>query len=215
MADTGEHKFVPKKMKINVWGMDAAGRAFTESMQTVQIARGAVELDTPRRLKVEEIVGVGANGMKSRFRVISTLLVTKDTWRTLLEDMGGTCMWETELANPDVVKEEKTERRRHPRWPVRGSAQLFNADRSSSSGARLVDISRGGYYIETLAPSPAGSDLEITIECNQIRVETRGKVCTSHPSIGMGVEIQGFLTPDDEQRFETLLEMVESGMQIG
>src|SRR3954471_962021 len=142
MADTGAHDFVPKKMKVSVWGMDAAGRPFTESMQAVHIAKGAVEIDTPRRLKVDEIVGVGANGMKSRFRVISTLLVTKDTWRTLLEDMGGKCMWEKELANPDALPQEKTERRKHLRWPVRGSAVLYNADRSSSSTARLADVSR-------------------------------------------------------------------------
>jgi hypothetical protein len=214
MADTGEHAFVPKKMKISVWGMDAAGRPFTESMQTVRIARDAVEVDTPRRLKVEEIVGVGANGMKSRFRVFSTLLVTKDTWRTLLEDLGSTCMWEKELADPDAAEAQKAERRKHQRWPVRGSAVLYNTDRSSSSTARLADISRGGYYIETLAPSPTGSQLEVLIECNQIRVETRGKVCTSHPSIGMGVQIEGFLSPQDEQRFETLLETVEGGMQF-
>lgn len=212
MADTNEHVFVPKKMTISVWGMDASYRPFIESMTTAQIARRAVEVDTERILRVGEILGVGVNGMKSRLRVVSTRLFTKNTYRVQLEELGETCMWEQELAHPDAPVEEKKERRKHRRFPVRGSALLHNRDRSSSSRARLVDISRGGYYVETLAPLPPGAMTEITLECNDFAVDTTGKICTSHPSIGMGVEIQGFRSPEDEQRFHQLLAAVEEGL---
>jgi hypothetical protein len=212
MADTDGNDFVPKKMTISVWGMDATNRPFTENMQTVQIARRAVEFDTPRQMRIGEIVGAGANGMKSRFRITSSRLFTKDTYRVQMEDLGTACMWERELANPDAVAEEKKERRKHRRWPVRGEAVLHNQDRSSSSRARLVDISRGGVYVETLAPLAPGSVAQITIECEGVSVDANAKVCTSHPSIGMGMEIQGFQSADAEARFQEMIERVERRM---
>jgi hypothetical protein len=211
MPDTSEHKFVPKKMQISVWGMDANNHAFVDTMTTVHLALKAVEVDTQRRLKVGEILGAGANGMKSRVRVSGSKLIGKDTYRVLFEDLGAVCMWEKELANPDQVSEEKKERRKHRRWPVRGSVVLHNRDRTSSSRARLVDISLGGFYVEMLAPLSAGADADITIDCEDVLVDTKVRVCTSHPSIGMGVQIQEFVTPDDRRRFESLLEKVEQG----
>lgn len=212
MADTGGHDFVPKKMKLSVWGMDASYRPFIDTMTTASLARRAVEVDTERILRVGEILGAGVNGMKSRLRVVSSRLFTKNTYRVLMEDLGETCMWEKELANPDLAVEEKKERRKYQRFPVRGSALLHNRDRSSSSRARLVDISRGGFYVETLAPLAPGSLADITLECNELAVDTTGKVCTSHPSIGMGVEIQGFRSAEDEQRFHDLIAAVEQGL---
>jgi hypothetical protein len=212
MADTGGHDFVPKKMALSVWGMDASNRPFIETMTTAQIARRAVEVDTERILRIGEIVGAGANGLKSRLRIVSSRLFTKNTYRVLMEDLGEVCMWEKELANPDLPAQAKQERRKHQRFPVRGSALLHNRDRSSSSRARLVDISRGGFYVETLAPLAPGSNAEITLECNDLSVDTTGKVCTSHPSIGMGIEIKAFRSTDDEQRFQQLIATVEQGL---
>lgn len=211
MSDTAEHKFVPKKMQISVWGMDANNRAFVDTMTTVHLAQKAAEVDTQRQLKVGEILGAGANGMKSRVRVASSKLVSKDTYRVQLEDLGKACMWEKELASPDPLAEEKKERRKHQRWPVRGTAILHNRDRTSSSRARLADISLGGFYVETLAPLPAGATAEITLDCKDVVIDTRVRVCTSHPSIGMGVEIESFASPEAEHRFRELLNAVEEG----
>jgi hypothetical protein len=211
MSDTGAHKFVPKKMQISVWGMDANNRAFVDTMTTVQIAEKAAEVNTQRQLKIGEILGAGAHGMKSRVRVASSKLVSKDTYRVQLEDLGNTCMWANELANPDQAPEEKKERRKHKRWPVRGTAVLHNRDRTSTSRARLVDVSLGGFYVETLAPLSAGASAEITLECNQLLIDTKVRVCTSHPSIGMGVQIEGFASSEDEQRFQKLLNAAEIG----
>jgi hypothetical protein len=210
MSDTAEHRFVPKKMKISVWGMDANNRAFVDTMTTVQLAQKAAEVDTQRQLKVGEILGAGANGMKSRVRVASSKLVSKDTYRVQVEDLGNVCMWEKELANPDVLVEQK-ERRKHKRWPLRGTAVLHNPERTSSSRARLVDVSLGGFYVETLAPLAPGANADITLEYRQLLIDTKVRVCTSHPSIGMGVQIESFASSDDEQRFRRLLNAAEQG----
>lgn len=192
--------------------MDASGRAFIESYTTVQIAERAVEFESPRPLRVGEIVGAGVNGMKSRFRVLSSRLYVKDTYRIVLEDQGTACMWTTELASPDEVVDTKKERRRHVRYPARGTVYVHNNDRTTSSQARLVDISRGGCYIETLAPAAKGSSLDLTIQSEGLSVDVKARVCTSHPSIGMGVELSGFGSPNDEARYAQLLEEIEKSV---
>lgn len=212
MVPAPQHEFVPKRFTLSIWGMDAEGHAFIQNVQTANIARNAIEFDCSRKLRVGEIIGGGVHGLKSRFRIASSRLFTKDTYRVVMEDLGESCMWEKELASPDVVVETKQERRRHKRWPVRGRVEVHNAGRTASSEARLVDISQGGCYIETLAPSGSGTQLEITLNCEGFSVAAAVSVCTSHPSIGMGVEIKHFLSPEDDERYRELLARVESGL---
>jgi hypothetical protein len=209
MSTEPAHRFVPKKMSLSVWGMDASGRAFIESYQTVQIAERAVEFESPRPLRVGEIMGAGVNGLKSRFRVLSSRLYVKDTYRIVLEDLGTACMWTKELASPDELVDTKKERRRHTRFPARGAVYVHNKDRTTSSQARLVDISIGGCYIETLAPVAKGTQLDLTIQSKGLSIELRASVCTSHPSIGMGVELNGFHSSEDEARYSQLLATIE------
>jgi hypothetical protein len=206
---SSEHNFVPKKLPLRVWGMDARGQAFVEMMPTVQIAEKAVEVDCKRQLRIGEIVGGGIHGLKSRFRIVSSFISGKDTYRVQLEDLGETCMWPAELASPDVITEEKQERRKHARYPARGSVLIHNQDRTASAQARLVDLSAGGCYIETLAPAPKESQLDITIQSEGFNVEARVRICTSHPSIGMGAEIVRFSSAQDSSSFRELLALTE------
>jgi hypothetical protein len=209
---SAEHNFVPKKLQLRVWGMDARGQAFVETMPTVQIAEKAVEIDCKRQLRIGEIVGGGIHGLKSRFRIVSSFISGKDTFRIRMEDLGGTCMWPAELASPDVVTQEKQERRKHARYPARGTVLIHNQDHTTSAQARLVDISASGCYIETLAPAPKESQLDITIQSEGFNVETRVRVCTSHPSIGMGAEIVRFASAQDSAAFRELLALTQQSL---
>jgi hypothetical protein len=206
------HNFVLKKLQLRVWGMDARGQAFVETMPTIQIAEKAVEVDSKRQLRIGEIVGGGINGLKSRFRIVSSFISGKDTFRIQLEDLGDTCMWPVELASPDAVQQEKQERRKHQRFPARGTVQIHNADRTASSQARLVDLSAGGCYIETLAPAAKESQLDVTIQSEGFSVEARVRICTSHPSIGMGAEIVRFSSAQDSAAFRELLALTEQNL---
>jgi hypothetical protein len=189
--------------------MDARGQAFVETMPTIQIAEKAVEVDCKRQLRIGEIVGGGINGLKSRFRIVSSFISGKDTYRIQLEDLGETCMWPAELASPDVISDEKQERRKHQRYPARGTVLIHNEGRTASAQARLVDLSAGGCYIETLAPAAKESQLDVTIQSEGFSVEARVRVCTSHPSIGMGAEIVRFSSAHDSSSFRELLALTE------
>jgi hypothetical protein len=207
-----EHNFVPKRLQLRVWGMDARGQAFVETMPTIQIAEKAVEVDCKRQLRIGEIVGGGINGLKSRFRIASSFISGKDTYRIQLEDLGESCMWTAELASPDAVAEEKQERRKHQRFPARGTVLIHNEGHTASAQARLVDLSAGGCYIETLAPAAKESQLDITIQSEGFNVEARVQICTSHPSIGMGAEIVRFASAQDSSAFRELLALTQQNL---
>jgi hypothetical protein len=76
----------------------------------------------------------------------------------------------------------------------------------------LVDISQGGCYIETLAPAAKDTQLDLTIRSECFTIEVRGRVCTSHPSIGMGVELSGFHSQEDEAHYSQLLAAIERSL---
>lgn len=209
MAEAGQHEFVNKAITVNLWGMDASMRPFTSTAKTHQIAERAVEVDFSRELAVGEIIGLGYRGMKSRFRVIQVLLASADTWRATLEDLGNACMWKEEMASPDVIV-PRGERRSEPRLPVVGSARLLNPEGTSST-AKLTDISHHGCYIETFAPAPVDSELRMVVSLEGSKpVDLQARVRTSHPSIGMGMQVTGFGSKEDEERFHTAVEALMS-----
>lgn len=198
------YDFVPKAVTVNIWGMDASMRPFTESVRTCQLAKTAVELDSPRKLSPGDIVGLGYKGLKSRFKVTSSFISTANMYRVILENTAPGCMWETEMLTPDITEERK-ERRRHPRVPAVGQVVIFNIDGTQAAPARLVDISAGGFYTETYAPAPVGSEMNVRLVANGIAVNLLAAVRTAHAAIGMGVEIVRFASAGDVQGFRQLL----------
>lgn len=201
-------EFVTKAIKVSIWGMDASMRAFVDTAQTVQLALAAVELDSPRQLTLGEIIGLGFKGQKSRFKVISSFISSVNTYRVILEAMNASaaCMWQEEMNSPDVAT-ERTERRLQKRYPVVGAATIYNAQ-GSTSPAKLTDISAGGCYIESYAPGAVGEEIALRISLCELQVNMEATVRTSHPAIGMGMQISRFLTPDDETRFKSMLDQV-------
>lgn len=204
MMDGGGHDFVNKAITVNLWGMDASLKPFTSAARTRQIADGAVEVVFNRQLALGEIVGLGYRGMKSRFRVVQSFLAAADTYRITLVDLGGACMWKEEMASPDVIV-PRGERRSEPRLPVVGNAKLINAEGTSST-AKLTDVSHHGCYIETFAPSPVNAEMRLIVSLEGAQpVDLKARVRTSHPSIGMGMQVVGFGSPEDEDRFHTVV----------
>ena len=209
MADVSQHDFVNKAITVNLWGMDASLRPFTDTAKTRQIAERAVEVEFKRQLALGEIIGLGYRGLKSRFRVVQSFILAADTYRIILEDLGASCMWKEEMASPDVVV-PRGERRSEPRLPVVGSAKLINADGASST-AKLTDVSHHGCYIETFAPSPVGAELRMVVSLEGAQaVDLHAVVRTCHPSIGMGMQIAGFASANDEERFHTAVDALMS-----
>jgi hypothetical protein len=61
-------------------------------------------------------------------------------------------------------------------------------DTEPLEGYTLSDLSSGACYIETAAPFPIGTRLDLCFRAPELEVHLDGKVRVVHPSFGMGVE---------------------------
>jgi hypothetical protein len=80
-----------------------------------------------------------------------------------------------------------SDKRRSPRYKCEGSAELRKEGCDVRTWATFSDISLHGCYVEAQATYPAGTVLQMKLEANGVRVETKGKVRVSYPYLGMGV----------------------------
>lgn len=80
-----------------------------------------------------------------------------------------------------------SEKRRAPRYKCEGSAQIREQGKEVHTWATFSDISVHGCYVEAQATYPAGTVLNLKMEANDIRFETKGSVRVSYPYLGMGI----------------------------
>jgi len=79
------------------------------------------------------------------------------------------------------------EKRRTPRYKLEGSAEMREEGGDLRTWATFSDISLHGCYVEATATADVGTILQIKLEANGFRIETRGHVRASYPSLGMGI----------------------------
>ena len=70
-----------------------------------------------------------------------------------------------------------------------------------------------GCYIEAQATFPAGTVLNLKLEANGIRVETRGNVRVNYPYLGMGIAFVG-MTIENVARLRQILASVSRGCVV-
>lgn len=96
------------------------------------------------------------------------------------------------------------DKRRSPRYPCEGSAELREEGCDVRTWATFSDVSLHGCYVEAQATYPAGTVLHMKLEASGVRLETKGNVRVSYPYLGMGV---AFVDMSEESlgRLHTLL----------
>jgi hypothetical protein len=88
------------------------------------------------------------------------------------------------------------ERRNHPRYPCTAAAEIVDTQSGARINARTADIGRGGCYVDTLNPFPAGSLVKILLTKDNQSFVAQGKVAYAAPGLGMGLM---FTSADPEQ----------------
>jgi hypothetical protein len=94
-------------------------------------------------------------------------------------------------------KPSPVEKRRAPRYKCEGSAQIREDGAAVHTWATFTDVSVHGCYVEAQATYPVGAVLHLRLECNGIRVESKGNVRVSYPYLGMGI---AFVDLNDENQ---------------
>ena len=94
---------------------------------------------------------------------------------------------------PDLHGEQfhGANKRQARRYKCEGSVEMRTEGCDVRTWATFTDISLYGCYIEAQATFPAGTVLNLKLEANGIRVETRGNVRVNYPYLGMGVAFVG------------------------
>ena len=80
------------------------------------------------------------------------------------------------------------ERRAHPRRKMSAPIEIKEALTGKQVEGRLVDVSRGGCFVETQNPLPVGTATQIVIAKASESFEALARVVSSLPNRGMGLE---------------------------
>lgn len=83
---------------------------------------------------------------------------------------------------------ERKERRRYRRYEIHGGSTLQVKGSDVRTWAKLTDVSPGGCYVESYAPFPAKTELQMMLEVGEVRVAVEGIVKVVYPGLGMGIE---------------------------
>lgn len=120
---------------------------------------------------------------------------------------------ETDQQSADFGRFQGANKRRAPRYKCEGSIEIREDGCEVRTWATFTDISVYGCYVEAQATYPAGSILNMKLEANGIRVETRGNVRVSYPYLGMGIAFVG-MTEENLGRLRQMLASISRGCAI-
>jgi PilZ domain len=84
---------------------------------------------------------------------------------------------------PDVM----ADRRVAFRYPLILIAEITEIVSGTKSMARTADVSRTGCYVDTLKPSPKGTQIELRLIRGEEVFQAQALVMYSSPGLGMGV----------------------------
>ena len=102
-------------------------------------------------------------------------------------------------------------RRGQSRHACRLGADVYRAGIPVPNRCSLTDISAGGCYIEMPTPFASGTQIEIVVRTQEMKLKMRGVVQSVHPGFGMGVKLN-LHTPEDNDHLQSLIRLLsESG----
>jgi len=222
MGRRSEHR-IAVCLPVIVRGVDRRGKPFTQTAQTHDIGASGARLEGLECIdRAGGEIEVEYRGKKALYRVEWV----GDASGPLAGHVGLRCLefgkyiWGVPLAAtaadeydphapqgaapeppakpPDgvTVPWAGNERRQLPRIACRLEAQLGVAGEPCRLPATVTDISLGGCYLEMLSPLPLASAVEIAIRLDAGTIQARGRVCSSHPGMGMGISFTG-MSPQD------------------
>ena len=99
---------------------------------------------------------------------------------------------------------EGVEKRRTPRYKCEGSIQIREEGREVNTWASFTDISLHGCYVEAQATYPQGTLLQLKLDANGIRLETKGTVRVNYPYLGMGIAFAD-MSEENQARLRQML----------
>jgi DNA-binding NarL/FixJ family response regulator len=119
---------------------------------------------------------------------------------------------ETKRFGLGLLQASASDRRIKMRHTCQLGAEVYYDGSTVPNRCTLSDISTDGCYVESTAPFPAGTLVEIVVHTKALKLRVQGRVQTMHPGFGMGVEL--FLkTPEQKVHVNQLVDFAaQSGI---
>jgi CheY-like chemotaxis protein len=119
---------------------------------------------------------------------------------------------------PLVIRQQLTvparkERRAQSRYRMSAGVRVADQRSAVPNWCNIADISQGGCYVEMVVPFPKGTVLNLEVRAGSMKLRTQGKVQSSLPGKGMGVQ---FKIEDQEQRNQLgeIIEFLAAGASL-
>jgi hypothetical protein len=236
MGRRTEHR-IAACLPVVVHGVDDRGNPFTQTASTLNVsASGArlqglecigrpgstIEIEHEDRKALFRVQWIGEQGSSRTGQVgVRCLDAGKYIWGVQLTESGAddydpfgstpaaTVPSGSSPLNAISVPWAGKDRRQFPRLACRLEAQVTTPEASTQLNAKVIDICLGGCYLEMMSPFPVGSIAEMVVDLGETTIAARGKVCNTHPGIGMGVSFTG-MRPDDLAKLRQFVPPVQN-----
>lgn len=219
---------------VRVSGIDRGGNPFRQTAQTVDVSRTGARISGVRCLReTGEMVTLESGSRSARFMIVwigrpgsseegqfgvKALEPEKCIFRIDTGEPRPDGYVKPEAEPPGdpfslqplpIQNWDRSERRRAPRLPCSGTAQIRQPGVAFPVWAEVTDVSSGGCYAQMAFTISRGSEVDLQLTIKERTFAAKGKIVTSHPGVGMGIQFTG-LTPENQVALsEILKELME------
>lgn len=197
---------------VRIFGTDVDGRPFSEKVSTLNVSRAGAKLSGIRaKIKSDEIIGMAYGAVKGRFSVKWTGSAgTPQEGQAGLQNVApDKPFWDFPLPAPGLDEygrhSKGSERRKHPRLKCVNSIELYPEGDSAKVWGKASDLSVGGCFVEMPMPLKEGAKLKIVLWVKDEKLVVKGKVVSSRPGFGIGIEFSE-IAPEDATRLRQFLQ---------
>jgi PilZ domain len=199
------------QVPVRIFGTDAQGRTFSENAFTIDVSRQGAKLSgVQAEIKVGELIGLTYAQNRSRFSVkwIGRAGTPQQGEMGLQNTSPEKALWDFPL--PEAVVDQHrgqakaSERRKHSRIGSMNSAELHVEGQRAPIWGKATDLSRGGCFVEMPIPLKQGTVLKLGLWIQQDKLWLNGKVASSRPGFGIGIESTAISAQDSDKLLEFL-----------
>ena len=144
---------------------------------------------------------------------VAYLLALKQSSQAAQADSEGVAPGSEQQSGAGTEHYEGANKRRTARYKCEGSIEIREEGCDVRTWATFTDISLYGCYVEAQATYPVGTILNMKLDANGMRVETRGNVRVNYPYLGMGIAFVA-ITDDNETRLREMLASISRGSAV-
>jgi len=214
--------------------MDSRGRPINQPAQTIDISQHGARVNGIKCWDYPgETVGIRYGLEKARYRVVWVGLpgTQVDGQIGVVCVEHGKYIWDVlppaaqvnpanssgpvapramgnQIGLAPVVREYEDRRRKDHRFVVAGGVNVREVGKNIPQWTTIHDLSTGGCYVETTAPFPVQTRVELTIQVGDIKIDSKGSVTVKHPLVGMGIKFSE-MSPLNRDRLRHLIGSLE------